>query len=60
MFIEGRQAISRLQLEIMRKDVASQFGVTEEMTFRGKIRTAAQRWKEKTGRAAIQEWTAKL
>src|SRR5260370_401845 len=35
MFIEGRQAISRLQLEIIRKDGASQFGVTEEMRFRG-------------------------
>jgi hypothetical protein len=36
MFIEGRQAISRLQLEIKRKGEASQFRVTEEMTFRDK------------------------
>jgi hypothetical protein len=33
MFIEWRQAISRLQLEIMRKGAASQFGVTGEVTF---------------------------
>jgi hypothetical protein len=55
MFIEWRQAISRLQLEIMRKGVTSQFGVTGEMTFRVENRTAAQRWKEKIGCAAIQE-----
>src|SRR5436190_22611127 len=36
MFIEGRQAISRLQLEIMRKGAASQFGVTGEMRFQVK------------------------
>jgi hypothetical protein len=36
MFIEGRQAISRLQLEIMRKGVASQFCITEEMRFQVK------------------------
>jgi len=35
MFIEERQAISRLQLEIMRKGAASQFGVTGEMMIRG-------------------------
>jgi len=59
MFIEGRQAISRIQLEIMRKDVGSQFAGYRRNDVSGKNRTAAQQSKEKTGCAAIQEWIAK-